>query len=125
MRVIIGNRIPDMKNQRIETPDRLDRELQTIRMMIGLYCRKNHHPKTGLCQDCTEMLAYTKERLSHCPFGQSKPACSKCTVHCYQRDYRNRIKTIMRFSGPRMLIYNPRFLISHYLDFFRYSSKKS
>jgi len=71
------------------------------------------------------MQKYAEERLSRCPFGQTKPACIKCTVHCYQRDYRDRIKAIMRFSGPRMLIYHPGFLISHYLDFLRYSSQKS
>jgi hypothetical protein len=125
MRVIIGNRNPAMKKQLIEKPNRLDRELMTIRMMIELYCRKKHHPKTGLCQDCAEMLEYSAERLSRCHFGSSKPACSKCTVHCYQWEYRDRIKVIMRFSGPRMLINHPGFLVSHYLDFFRYSSQKS
>jgi hypothetical protein len=125
MRVIIGNRDPAMKKQLTERPNRLDRELKTIQMMIGLYCRKNHNQKSELCQDCSEMLEYAAERLSHCPFGSSKPACSKCTVHCYQREYRNHIKTIMRFSGPRMLLYHPGFLISHYLDVIRFPAHKS
>jgi hypothetical protein len=117
--------MPDMKNQLIEGPNRLDREHKTIQMMIKLYCRKKHRPDTGLCPECADMQEYASKRLLRCPFGESKPACSKCTVHCYQRDYRDRIKTIMRFSGPRMFFYHPGFLISHTLDFFRFPAQKS
>jgi len=114
-----------MKNKQFETPNRLNREQRTIELMIGLYCRKNHHPETELCQDCADMLNHASERLSRCPFGESKPACSKCTVHCYQKEYRERIKAIMRYSGPRMLLYHPGFLITHYLDLFRFPATKS
>lgn len=123
LRVIIGIRYPDMATPSTPTPNRLDREQKTILKMIELYCQMDHKTKSGLCDECDEMAAYANERLARCPFGEIKPACSKCKVHCYQPAYRERIRAIMRFSGPRMLIYHPGFLISHYLDFLRFPSK--
>ena len=123
MLVIIGNRYADMATKSAPTPIRLDREKKTILKMIMLYCRKNHDAKVGLCIECEELAAYASERLARCPFGENKPACSKCQVHCYQPAYRECIRAIMRFSGPRMLLYHPGFLISHYLDFLRFPPK--
>jgi hypothetical protein len=113
-----------MRNQAFYTRSRLYREKETIHKMIALYCRKKHQLNEGLCEDCQHMMNYADQRLSHCPFGESKPVCSKCKVHCYQPNYREQIKSVMRFSGPRMLLYHPGFLISHYLDFFRYPSSR-
>ncbi len=113
-----------MENPSLPINSRLDREKETIHRMIDLYCRKIHGTEGNLCADCKDMRQYADQRLSHCPFGENKPACSKCKVHCYSPDYRNRIRTIMRFSGPRMLVYHPGFLISHYLDFLRYPPRQ-
>ena len=123
LRVIIGNRNSDMASSSTSIPNRLDREKKTVLMMIGLFCRLKHNTEAGLCAECEDMAAYASERLARCPFGETKPACSKCEVHCYQPAYRERIRAIMRFSGPRMLLYHPGFLISHYLDFLRFPPK--
>lgn len=74
--------------------------------MISLYCRKKHKNKT-LCDDCEALKNYATERLSKCPFGDEKGACKDCKVHCYNKDMRERIREVMRFSGPRMFIYHP------------------
>ena len=65
------------------------------------------HGGPGLCGDCRELLEYSLARLEHCKFGNAKTKCHKCPVHCYRPDMREKIRTVMRFSGPRMLLYHP------------------
>lgn len=80
--------------------------------MIELYCRKNHGVRT-LCAECEELSSYCDARLDHCRFGEKKPTCKKCPVHCYKPDMREKIRQVMRFSGPRMIIYHPLSAIKH------------
>ena len=69
-----------------------------------------------LCPDCEELLRYAHTRLDRCPFGEKKSSCKKCTVHCYKPAMRERMRTVMRFSGPRMLLYAPWEAIRHLLN---------
>lgn len=46
-------------------------------------------------------------------YGEDKPTCQKCPVHCYNAEMRERIKVVMRFSGPRLLLHSPLLSISH------------
>jgi hypothetical protein len=66
-----------------------------------------------LCGDCQHLLTYAVQRLDACPFGSGKTFCSKCSVHCYKPDSRAAIKTVMRYSGPRMLLYSPIMAFKH------------
>lgn len=63
-----------------------------------------------------ELLRYAHARLDHCPFGEKKSACKECTVHCYKPVMRERMRQVMRFSGPRMLLYAPWQAIRHLLN---------
>ena len=90
-------------------------EKDTVSKMIRLYCRLKHQHKTELCTDCRQLEEYSRNRLEYCPFGEDKPACEKCSVHCYKPDYRKRIREVMRFSGPRMLFYHPVEAVKHFL----------
>jgi hypothetical protein len=81
--------------------------------MISLYCCKKHKNKT-LCDDCEALKNYATERLSKCPFGDEKAACKDCKVHCYNKDMRERIREVMRFSGPRMFFYYPKDAFLHF-----------
>ena len=87
-------------------------EKQTIEKMISLYCRKRHQSKV-LCPECELLKLYALNKLSKCPFGDDKGACSDCKVHCYKSDMRDRIRAVMRFSGPRMLFYYPIDFVKH------------
>ena len=98
-----------MKKQRIA------HEKRTVELMIRLYCQKKEQ-NTALCPDCEELLRYAHARLDHCPFGEKKSSCKKCTVHCYKPARRERMRLVMRFSGPRMLIYSPWEAIRHLLN---------
>jgi len=92
-------------------------EKETVEKMIRLYCAKKHKSRNNkLCNECAAINEYAAQRLIHCPFGDQKMACADCKVHCYKPEMRNKIRQIMRFSGPRMLIYYP-------LDFLRHITK--
>lgn len=89
-------------------------EKETVYKMIRLYCRKKHHTKDGnLCEACDAVNRYAQLRLDKCPFGDDKQACEKCKIHCYKSDMRDEIRKIMRFSGPRFLLYHPGDFLVH------------
>jgi len=86
----------------------IEKERATIKQMIEIYCWKKHGSRRGeLCNECSSLLNYAYKRLELCPFGEKKPTCKKCPVHCYAPSMRSKVKEVMRFSGPRLLIYNP------------------
>ena len=60
-----------------------------------------------LCPECAALLDYALRRLDSCRFGNDKPSCRKCPVHCYRADMRERIRTVMRWAGPRMIFRHP------------------
>ena len=92
-----------------------EREKETVSLMVHLYCRKKHHSKT-LCPDCAALDAYARCRSDRCPFMETKTFCSNCKVHCYKPDMREKIREVMRFSGPRMLFYHPIMAIRHVME---------
>ncbi|WP_221657904.1 nitrous oxide-stimulated promoter family protein [Bacteroides salyersiae] len=92
--------------------NRITREKRTVELMIRLYCRKKEKNQT-LCPSCEELLHYAHARLDRCPFGEKKSSCKQCTVHCYKPVLRKQMQKVMRFSGPRMLIYAPWTAIRH------------
>lgn len=96
---------------------RLERERQTIGSMIELYCRDHHRPASEpLCSDCSELRDYANHRLDKCPFGVSKPTCANCQIHCYKPACREKVREVMRYAGPRMLLRRPILTIRHMLE---------
>lgn len=98
---------------------RLDRERRTIEAMIVCYCRGHHGTQADLCADCEALLDYATLRLQRCPFGENKPTCVKCPIHCYQPEVRARVKDVMRYAGPRMIWRHPILALRHWLDAYR------
>jgi len=90
------------------------RELKTIEVMVRMYCAE-HHGSASLCADCTELFDYAQRRLQRCVFGDAKPNCAKCVVHCYKKEMRERIRVVMRWAGPRMLLRHPILGVRHML----------
>jgi hypothetical protein len=90
------------------------RERDTIEKMSLLYCHKYHHtPKGQLCAECQELVDYAFERLRRCPFQEKKSTCAKCAVHCYQPAMREKVRQMMRHSGPLMMVRHPVLSILH------------
>lgn len=104
-----------MKKEEIEK--KREKEKKTVSFMIEIYCHKKHHTKRGmLCEECRELADYAAARVEHCPYMETKTFCSKCKTHCYKPQMRERIRKVMRFSGPRMMIYSPGMVIRHKLE---------
>ncbi len=93
-----------------------EREKKMISQMIALYCHRNHHTKGVLCPECAALNDYARARSEHCPFMETKTFCVNCRVHCYKPDMREKIRAVMRFSGPRMIFYHPVAAIRHVVE---------
>ena len=96
--------------------NRLQRERQTIRVMIEMYCRDHHRPVEAICTDCEELTSYAMQRIDKCPFQSDKPTCAKCPIHCYKPAKREQVRQVMRYAGPRMVVYHPILAILHFID---------
>ena len=125
-----------------ETSPRLKRELKTLTIMIRQYCH-HHHGDAGsvsdLCSECEQLQQYAFQRIENCPFLKNeiaedgrkwqnsrqtgkhpshsaveKPPCNSCPVHCYHPQQREKIRRIMRWSGPRMLWWHPWLTLLHF-----------
>ncbi len=95
----------------------LARERRTMSKMVGLYCSAHHDgTEEALCDECSEFLDYADLRLEKCPYGDDKPTCANCPVHCYKPARKEQVKKIMRYAGPRMLLRHPILAITHQLD---------
>ncbi len=122
-----------------------EREQEIVSQMIALYCKGNHSAhrsvslrerggemrqmregvalrergsgeRWDLCPECAELEAYAHARSERCPFMEEKTFCSNCTVHCYRPEMRERIRTVMRYAGPRMLFHHPVMAMRHMIE---------
>lgn len=102
-----------MNNAAIEA--KRQREKRIVAEMIRLYCRKKHG-QNELCPECAQLLQYASQRSDRCPFMETKTFCSNCRVHCYKAEMREKIRIVMRFSGPRMLFHHPVLALRHLIE---------
>lgn len=102
------------------------REVKTMAAMVRIYCEGHRHaPQAGeaLCAECAALLEYATRRTERCVFGDAKPTCANCLVHCYTTEMREGVREVMRWAGPRMLLRHPILAIAHKLDGLRPSPK--
>jgi hypothetical protein len=124
---------------------RARREQRTIALMTSMYCWAGHPgaapsglcaPRDtaaaavpaapdasaamgaapSLCAACATLAEYSRRRVEQCRFGEDKPTCACCPVHCFRPDMREQIRTVMRYSGPRMTLRHPYLAVMHLLD---------
>ena len=93
---------------------RIEEEKAVVEQMIRLYCRRCEG-NDELCPNCKELLDYAHSGFARCRFGEHKTTCKKCPVHCYRPEMKERIRIVMRWSGPRMIIYHPIAAVRHLL----------
>jgi hypothetical protein len=94
---------------------KLSQERETLQAMIRLYCRQLHNSRE-LCEECSTLWDYADERLDKCPFSIEKPTCQNCTVHCYEPEMRQRVRDVMRYTGPRMIWHHPVMAVRHLIN---------
>ena len=120
-----SNRTPaKVDNSRVGA--KRDQEKRVVSLMISLYCHKKHdgfrkgvHRRMGapiLCVECAELDRYARQQIDRCPFMETKTFCSNCRVHCYTPEMREKIKEVMRFSGPRMVFHHPIMALRHVIE---------
>jgi len=95
--------------------NRLDTEKKIFEKMVLIYCKKKHKYDSA-CMDCREIIKYGHNKINNCIHGKEKPFCSKCTVHCYEKNIKEKVKDIMIFSGPRIFFYHPIVSLKHFLS---------
>lgn len=102
--------------QALVTP-RLRREYRTMECMVQIWCAGQHGGTSRApCGDCRTFLDYAARRLEKCPYGEAKPTCAKCPIHCYKRAQREQARVIMRYAGPRMTFRHPWLSLMHLVD---------
>lgn len=77
---------------------RILREIKTVTRMVELY-EQRHPAPADTPEHYRDLLAYAVKRLEKCRYGEDKPACKQCPVHCYQPKPREEMKVIMRWAG--------------------------
>lgn len=104
-----------MQKKAIE--DKREREIRVVTQMIQIYCRGRHKSRRGeLCPLCQKLAEYAAQRVQRCPFMETKTFCSNCKVHCYRAAEREQIRAVMRYSGPRMLLFHPVMAVRHGIE---------
>lgn len=100
--------------ERLRTQPRLADEHETIEEMVKIFCHAKHNTRGDeLCEDCRAFLDYAIKRLACCPYGNDKPVCGKCKIHCYKPAMRETTREIMAFAGPRLMFRHPVLSIKH------------
>lgn len=94
---------------------KIEREKRIVSKMIALYCRKRLGTK-DIPEEYKALEEYAHRRLEGCKFQEKKPACKRCPIHCYKPDMREKIRNVMRWAGPRMIIHDPMAAIRHLLN---------
>ena len=103
-------------SKKLSVDEKREKEQQVVSKIIELYCRKKHKTKGEICPDCQVLKNYAELRISKSPFMETKTFCSNCKVHCYKPQMREKIREVMRFSGPRMIFYHPIMAIVHLIE---------
>ena len=90
-------------------------EKKMLQLMIRIYCHGNHntHGKNEICKECKHLETFAITRTDKCPFMATKTFCSACKVHCYTKEMQQNIRLVMKYAGPRMMLYHPLAAIRH------------
>lgn len=94
----------------------IEKEKDILYKMIKIYCRGNHNiRKENICDECSMLYQYAANRLDKCKYQNKKHTCKLCPIHCYKLEYKEKIRLVMRYSGPRMIFYHPYDALKHLL----------
>ena len=65
------------------------------------YKNSNIKLELDLCDECTELINYSIERLRECPH-EIKPRCRTCSNPCYEKPQWKKLAKLMRYSGIQL-----------------------
>lgn len=87
----------------------IEKKKKILSAMFDIYIKKHQEEKENICS----LRDYAFQRIEKCPNNGKKIYCSSCTIHCFADNERAYIKKVMRFSGPRMMVYHPLMALDH------------
>ena len=96
-----------------------EQEKRIVSLMIRTYCRGHHGTRQGLCPECQALQEYARLRADRCPFIETKTLSANCRVQGYKTAMREKIRAVMRYSGPRMLFSHPVLVVRHGIESIR------
>ena len=76
-----------------------DEELQTYVKWSGW--------KVRLCPECLDLVKESAKHTNRCRHLAYKTFCHHCPTPCYAQSAREKIRPIMRYSGPRIMTRHP------------------
>lgn len=100
---------------------------QIMKQMTALYCRGHKHQldENGECADCDLLLRYSLSRTQRCPYIEKTLFCSNCPTPCYRPDMKEKMRVMMKYSGPRLFFRRPITVIWHVVyDYFTRVKKR-
>lgn len=90
--------------------DRIQRDLRTLQAIGSIYCRAHHadRPKNsaGMCAECSATISFTHDRAANCP-NNHQGNCQDCAIKCNRGNQQQRIRAIMAYAAPRMMVRHP------------------
>jgi len=95
--------------------EKQQKEFELVTKMVRLTCSDQHGAHNELCGECAALLDYVARRIARCPYGEEKPTCRHCPIHCYRPVERQRIKEVMAYAGPRLLLRGDLAALKHLL----------
>ena len=100
------------------------REQLVVSQMVALYCAGHHNQPErteraycgeAVCPACAELDRFAVARTKRCRMMATKTSCKNCAHPCYPPAMEKRIREVMRYAGPRMLLHHPVAAIRHML----------
>jgi len=100
------------------TQEKFVSETETLKKFFTVYCKDKHTDQQNyvkeityqnemiqielnLCDECTELINYSFERLQGCPH-EIKPRCRSCANPCYEKPQWKKLAKLMRYSGIQL-----------------------
>jgi len=100
------------------TNEKFISEVETLKKFFTVYCKdkhtnqhnyiksidyqnQNYQVELELCDECSELINYSIQRLLECPHD-IKPRCRKCPNPCYEKPQWKRLAHLMRYSGMKL-----------------------
>ena len=100
------------------TQEKFVSETETLKKFFSVYCKDKHTDQQNyvkeityqnemiqielnLCDECTELINYSFERLQGCPH-EIKPRCRSCANPCYEKPQWKKLAKLMRYSGIQL-----------------------
>jgi len=108
------------------------KDVRILARFIQVYCHDRHDPQANgqvelplqlqpgwgrrhtICAECAELLEHGIRKRTLCPLDP-KPTCKKCHIHCYGKEYRQKVREIMAYSGRKLILRGRIDYLWHYL----------